>query len=133
MTDEKFDQGQIVSYWLTESKEAFDVASHLMEKGDYSYALFFGHLAVEKLLKAIFVSRHKNHPPPIHNLVRLAKLSEISLDETQIDQLLVITSFNLEARYPDITREFRKKCTRQFTAENMNKIMGVIKWLQTMI
>ncbi|RJP38148.1 MAG: HEPN domain-containing protein [Desulfobacteraceae bacterium] len=93
--------------------------------------LFFGHLAVEKLLKAIFVSRHKNHPPPIHNLVRSAKLSEISLDETQIDQLLVITSFNLEARYPDITREFRKKCTRQFTAENMNKIMGVIKWLQT--
>jgi HEPN domain-containing protein len=40
-------------FWLVEANEALQVADHLVEKGDYSYALFFGHLAIEKLLKAL--------------------------------------------------------------------------------
>jgi HEPN domain-containing protein len=33
---------QIVAYWLTEAEEALRVADHLVERADYSYALFFG-------------------------------------------------------------------------------------------
>ncbi len=47
------DNERIVGYWFSEGEQALDVARHLYEKGDYSYALFFGHLAVEKVLKAI--------------------------------------------------------------------------------
>ncbi len=133
MTGNDFDDKKIISYWITEANEAVDVATHLLEKKDYSYALFFGHLAVEKTLKGLFVSRHKKHAPPIHNLVRLANLCEIDPDEKRIEQLLVITSFNLEARYPDISRNFRRKCTRQFASENMADVLEVIKWLQKMI
>jgi HEPN domain-containing protein len=42
---------------LTEAKESLGVADHLREKADYSYARFFGHLAVEKTLKALYVAR----------------------------------------------------------------------------
>ena len=52
MTDEnaeEFNAEQIKTYWLTEAQEALKVADHLIEKKDYSYALFFGHLAIEKL------------------------------------------------------------------------------------
>ncbi|MBW1745795.1 MAG: HEPN domain-containing protein [Deltaproteobacteria bacterium] len=28
-------------YWITEAEEALTVADHLLEKGDYSYALFW--------------------------------------------------------------------------------------------
>ena len=83
--------------------------------------------------KPSFVKRNKKHAPPIHNLVRLVNLCGISIDEKRVEQLLVITSFNLEARYPDITREFRKKCTRQFASENMADVSEVMKWLQEMI
>jgi HEPN domain-containing protein len=38
-------------------------ANHLLEKGDYSYALFFGHVTVEKLPKAVFVDRFDEPPP----------------------------------------------------------------------
>ena len=133
MSRNDFDDEKIISYWITEAHEAVEVAIHLMEKEDYSYALFFGHLAVEKTLKALFVSRHKKHAPPIHNLVRLANLCKVRLNEKRIEQLLVITSFNLEARYPDITREFRKKCTRTFASENMSDVLEVIKWLGKMV
>ena len=53
----EFDAQPVVEYWLSEAAEALQVADHLVEKGDYSYALFFGHLAVEKALKALYVQR----------------------------------------------------------------------------
>lgn len=38
---------EVSDFWLEEAEEALRVAAHLFEKQDYSYALFFGHLAVE--------------------------------------------------------------------------------------
>ena len=51
------------TFWLEEAEEAKRVAEHLFEKKDYSYALFFGHLAIEKLLKALYVSRKAEQAP----------------------------------------------------------------------
>lgn len=50
MEPDAFDAEQVTSYWLTEAAESLQVAEHLIETGDYSYALFFGHLAIEKAL-----------------------------------------------------------------------------------
>ena len=52
-----------------------------MAKADYSYALFFGHLALEKLLKALYVFKQEHHAPPLHNLLRLARAAELEIDE----------------------------------------------------
>lgn len=38
----------VESFWVAEAIEALQVADHLIEKEDYSYAFFFGHLAIEK-------------------------------------------------------------------------------------
>lgn len=57
MGGENLDIRQIVHYWMEEAEEALTVAEHLNEKGDYSYSLFFGHLAVEK--SALGNSRRK--------------------------------------------------------------------------
>ena len=53
-----------ITYWQEEAKEALQVADHLYEKQDYSYALFFGHLAIEKMLKALYVARRNEQAPP---------------------------------------------------------------------
>jgi HEPN domain-containing protein len=106
---------EIKAYWLTEAEEALQVTDHLVEKGDYSYALFFGHLAVEKILKSLYVVHHKEHAPPIHNLLRLAKAAGLKPDRAKADMLIKITAFNIEARYPDIKRAFRQKCAPEFT------------------
>ena len=120
-------------YWVTEAEEALTVADHLLEKGDYLYALFFGHLAVEKLLKGIYVERQKEHAPPLHNLPRLARLAGINVDESHMDTLILISSFNIEARYPDIKRSFRKKCTKEYALEQMKNIKETLKWLKEMM
>ena len=37
-----------VKYWIRSADQDWKVANHLFEKGDYSYALFFGHLTIYK-------------------------------------------------------------------------------------
>ncbi len=133
MTEKELDIENIKLYWISEAEEALNVAGHLFEAKDYSYALFFGHLALEKMLKALYVNNRKEHAPPIHNLQRLAKLAGLSLDEDKIEKLILISSFNIEARYPDIKRSFREKCTKEFTINQMRIIKEIYKWLKEMI
>jgi HEPN domain-containing protein len=123
----------IRSFWVEEAAEALRVANHLFEKEDYSYALFFGHLAVEKLLKAIYVTNKREQAPYIHNLNRLAELVGITTTENQSDNLIRITAYNLESRYPDEKRSFRKKCTVEFTRNELALIGEVFRWLQSML
>src|SRR6056297_657428 len=124
---------KIKNYWLEEATESLQVTKHLFEKGDYSYSLFFVHLALEKMLKAIYVSRKNEHAPFIHNLQRLAEISDIHLTQDQKDALIKITTFNMETRYPDEKRSFRKKCTKEFTKMEIEEAEEIFKWLESIL
>jgi len=110
-----------IDYWLEEAEEALKVADHLFEKKDFSYSLFFGHLAVEKMIKAIYVKKKEEHGPHIHNLIRLAEQADIALSAELKETLIIITAFNLESRYPDEKRSFRSKCTEPYTSIELGK------------
>jgi len=131
MNSGDFDAKVAAQYWFTEAEETLTVADHLMEKGDYSYALFFGHLAVEKELKGLHAIRQRRHAPPIHNLLRLTKAAGIEPDEAQTEILVRITAFNIEARYPDPKGDFRRRCTAEYAAEQMATIREVLTWLKS--
>jgi len=90
-------------------------------------------LPYKKILKGLYVDLKKEHAPPIHSLPRIARLAGLSLDEGQLDVLILISSFNIEARYPDIKRSFRKKCTKEYTLEQMQIIKETFRWLKEMI
>ena len=120
-------------FWIEEAEEAPNVAEHLFDKRDFSYSLFYGHLAVEKLLKAIYVTRKKDQAPYIHLSNRVAEFAEVLLTSDQADELLRISAFNLESRYPDENRTFRKKCTHEFTKAELLKIRNMYQWLKSML
>jgi HEPN domain-containing protein len=133
MVADQFDTEAIVAFWREEAEDALRVADHLIEKTDYSYALFFGHLAVEKALKAVYVARKREHPPPIHNLVRLARGAGIEIEERRVEALVTITAFHLEARYPDVKRSFRLRCTPEYTQQHVAAIKEVFGWLTSLL
>ena len=118
-----------IDYWITSSENDWIVAGHLLEKGDFTYSLFFGHLTLEKLLKAYFVAVKGKTPPLTHRLVYLAEKSELDLDDQQMELLEIVTDFNLEARYPDEKFSFYKRCTKEFTVNYLNRIEEMKKWL----
>ena len=125
--DEKRKKG--VQYWLASSEDDWKVANHLFEKGDYSYSLFFGHLTIEKILKAIYVNKLGEIPPYTHRLVYLAEKVSLSLSESQLELLETITDFNMEARYPDEKFSFKRRCTKDFTEKYIIIIGETKKWL----
>jgi HEPN domain-containing protein len=122
-----------VQYWLTSADNDWKVAEHLFDKKDYSYSLFLGHLTVEKLLKALFVSRFDEPPPFTHRLPFLAEKADLELSTERLELLEVITDFNLEARYPDEKFSFQKKCTKEFTENYLRKIEEIREWLLQLI
>lgn len=118
-----------IKYWLTSAENDWVVANHLIDKGDYPYALFFGHLTLEKILKAIYIKQTDDSPPLTHRLVFLAQKVEIPASPEQFELLEIVTDFNLEAGYPDERFSFFQKCTAQFTKDYMSKIEEFKKWL----
>ena len=118
-----------LNYWVSTAENDWRVAGHLFEKGDYPYALFFGHLTLEKLLKAVFVKKFDESPPFTHRLVFLAEKAELLVTAEQLELLEIITDFNLESRYPDEKFSFFNKCTAQFTQNYLTKIEELKKWL----
>lgn len=116
-------------YWIKSADNDWIVAGHLFEKGDYPYALFFGHLTLEKLLKAIFVTKFDELPPLTHRLTYLAEKIGLNLSPERLEMLEIITDFNLEARYPDEKFSFYKKCTREFAETYMRRIGETKEWL----
>lgn len=122
-----------IDYWITSAEQDWTVAGHLIEKKDYTYALFLGHLSIEKLLKALFVGKFNEPPPFTHRLPYLADKAGLELSGDQLELLETITDFNLEARYPDEKFSFHKRCTEEFTGHYMARIEETRAWLLSLI
>ena len=125
-----FDIDKTVSYWVESSKYDLRVAEAMFRAKKYPYALFMGHLALEKLLKGLVVKRTKAHAPFSHSLPYLAMSSGITIPEPIQIRLSEFMEFHIEARYPDASRAFYKKCTERYTGPKLKEIKGVFKWLR---
>lgn len=119
----------LIKYWHNASDLDFRAMNNLFSSGDYVWSLFLGHLVIEKLLKALAIKNNVKHVPKIHDLNKLAKAANIAIDDLLKDLLDVITSFNIEARYPDYKNEFYKKCNYAFASQYIKKIEELRLWL----
>ena len=118
---EQFDKENLKKAWINSATDDFDTAKSLFALKRYSGSLFFCHLVLEKMLKAVYIMVNDTYPPLIHKLAKLAKDSKLDLTDEQIDDLNEITTFNVEARYDIFKEKLYKKANKSFT----------IKYLQT--
>ncbi len=116
---------KIKNHWVETTNDDFETMNQLFKSKSYNWALFVGHISVEKLLKALYVKLHGKHAPTIHNLYRLAELFKINLTDEFSDSLDTITSFNINARYDDYKKEFFDLCTREYTESWIDRIKGL--------
>jgi HEPN domain-containing protein len=119
----------IVRYWVESSDSDFQVMESLFSNGHYTWALFVGHLVVEKLLKAYYVKKVDPDCPRIHNLAEIAHRALLELTQEQKTILAELTTFNLRARYPDYKNRFYKKADRQYAESHLMNIREMRKWL----
>jgi HEPN domain-containing protein len=125
-----FDTEKTVSYWLEGAKYDLSVANAMLKSKKYPYALFMGHLSLEKLLKAFVVKHTKAHAPFTHSLPYLIEKSGVRVPEKILIKLREFMEFHFEGRYPDANKTFYKKCTRMYTSKKLKEIKEVFKWVR---
>ena len=135
MSDNKsnIDVDKIVKHWIETSDDDFNTMLTLYNSKSFGWSLFLGHISTEKLLKALYVKRFKEHAPFIHNLYRLGELIGLEMSEEYSDWLDEITSFNLNARYDDYKKEFYKLSTPDYTKNWIEKIKIIRTWIKEML
>ena len=80
MPEQNIDIDKVINYWIESSDKDFRTMENLMNSGDYNWAMFIGHLVIEKLLKAVYVKVHKKHAIHGHVLLRLTSSLGLELD-----------------------------------------------------
>lgn len=95
----------------------YDLATavDMFKAGRYIYCVFMCHLAVEKILKSIYVRKNNQNPPKTHDLSYLCETIQISLPENLNNFIDDLNELSVPTRYPDylakILKEYRKKET----------------------
>jgi len=120
---------KIVQHWIDASEKDFQTMQNLLRSGDYSWAMFLGHLVLEKLLKAHFVKNQKKHALFTHDLLRLATKAELIFNDEIEEWLDDISTFNINARYDNYKQDFYKLCTKDFAKLWSERIEIIRQWL----
>jgi HEPN domain-containing protein len=92
---------QQVLYWLRSSRQDLRVADLLLKQHKNRHGLFFLHLAMEKLLKALVCQKTRQPAPRIHSLPSLAQRAAVQMSADQFEFLAAFDRFNIAGRYPD--------------------------------
>ena len=126
------DNISLMKYWIESSDRDYESMKKNYEVGQYTWALFIGHLTIEKLLKALYakINTQNPYPPKIHNLNILAQKCDLELDDKTAKILMTCNSFNISTRYEDYKNEFYEKCTEEYTSEQIKNIEEVRTWLK---
>ena len=127
---DKINDDKISAHWIEMSDKDYKTMLNMFKSKDYHWALFIGHLVIERLLKACVMKNKKQHAPPTHDLLRLAGLAGLKTEEEKSDWLDTITTFNINARYDNYKKEFYKKCTPEYTTAWIAKIKILRKWIK---
>lgn len=116
-----------VRYWTDGAERDYDTMQALLNSKRYPESLFFGHVVLEKMLKAFVVRETKEQPPKIHNLVILEKVANLNLGDDIKDYLVLVNTFNIRGRYDDYKQAFYKICTKEYAEENIRRITEIYK------
>lgn len=127
------EKNELIRYWLESAQKDLETMEKLYQMDELPWSLFLGQLVLEKTLKAIYTQNVGQDSPRIHDLSRLALLAGLELSKDRIDQLDIISSFNLNTRYPDIKLAFYKQCTDEFTTNYLGLIRDYYQWLLSII
>lgn len=119
-----------IGYWKKLHDYDFRTDSGLFEKKYYPYTLYFLHLSIEKLLKAIYIKINNTDPIRTHNLTLFAQKCNLELSNEQWDLLAELNEFNIESRYPEYKMSLYETAKKKYTSNYLDRSKEIRKWLK---
>lgn len=121
---------EAVNRWLESARKNLTIAGEMMALKHYDWALFLGQLSLEKLLKGLILKKTGTPALPIHDLVKLAGLANLSVTKQQQQELIEISRFHIQARYDEVKYELYKQATKSYALKWLKIITEYGLWLQ---
>jgi HEPN domain-containing protein len=120
-----------ISYWAKQVDEDFDCANVLYQANHFAQSLFWAHLALEKLTKALWVKKNEGNTPPfVHNLLRLITQTNEYFSDEQLQFINEMNTFQIKGRYPDYAESLEKTITKEICEEYLSETKKMILCLQ---
>lgn len=90
-----------IEYWQTTAQNDVETADILIKSGKFIEGMFFCHLSIEKIIKALIVKKTESVPPRWHDLFNLCELAGVNYSEEQQSIMQILMKYQLEGRYPE--------------------------------
>lgn len=120
-----------IIYWAKQVDEDFDCANVLYQANHFAQSLFWAHLALEKLTKALWIKKNEGNTPPfVHNLLRLITQTNEYFSEEQLQFINEMNTFQIKGRYPDYAESLEKTITKEICEEYLTETKKMILCLQ---
>jgi len=116
--------------WLDRVAYDMDTAKAMLQTGRLIYAVFMCQQSLEKCFKGLLAYQDKEIIP-IHNLRRLAELSNViqKLDEPMLMKLDFLSNYYINARYKEDLQQLSKGITEAVAQDFIQFSEGLITWL----
>ncbi len=119
-----------IDFWLAQASDDWKAVDTLFKGANYLQSLFFAHLVIEKICKALWIKYNEvNVPPRTHNLILLLSATPIDFSEEISEFLLSLNRFQLEGRYPDYLTKMHKVCDKDFAKRIIANTDELRLWL----
>ncbi len=117
--------------WAGQAQYDIETALSLLKSKRRIYCVFMCHLALEKMLKAVFAKKKGDYPPHTHDLLFLVKQCPVEFtDETLGYFVEELNGLSIPTRYPDQLQAMLRRFTPKKTEEIYRSTKKVLSWLK---
>jgi HEPN domain-containing protein len=119
-----------VKHWVAQAEDDWEAVNILFKGKKYLQSLFFTHLVIEKLAKALWIKYNEsNVPPKTHNVLYIMSQTPVKLDEKTNEFILNLNRFQIEGRYQEYLNQLSKICNEEFTNAVIIQAKELKTWL----
>lgn len=127
-------QNSVTKQWIERAEYDLETAKSLLKSKRHLYVAFMCQQCLEKLLKA-YITSIGNSPPFLHNLLRLAEESDLAIEMSEEQKLLLadLNPFYIKARYGEYKDALARVCKAENAARFLKSTGDFVKWLKPKI
>ena len=119
-----------IDYWVKGAANDIETAELLITSKKYIEDLFFCHLTIEKIIKALVVKNTGQIAPKSHNLIHLCELANVNLSDDNTSLLSVLMKYQIEGRYPEY---YPKTPSNEIVNDYLCKTKALLECLKQML
>ena len=122
-----------VNRWIAQAQYDLDTPLAMLESKRHLYVIFCCQQAIEKAIKAVILQKTQKFPPRLHNLLRLAEIAEIEIEEDTRTFPGELSAYYIQTRYPDEYEQIGKEIRDESARKVFQKTKETVEWLTSIM